>query len=148
MADRDGVTGSARGCGSRRVEDARPQSGGMSVALRILDDGAWISANDQREVSVSELWRFGDADWCACRLPDLVVEGFLEVGVDGRTVETRVYGQCIACGEKGTTDWLPVGRVIDGEFVDVDRQSVLRPVDRSARPPAAGADSTDEAGTP
>ncbi|ERH01778.1 MAG: hypothetical protein J07HN6_01336, partial [Halonotius sp. J07HN6] len=29
----------------------------MSVALRILDDGAWLSVNDQRRVSVSELWR-------------------------------------------------------------------------------------------
>jgi len=111
----------------------------MSVALRILDDGAWISVNDRREVSVSELWRFADADWCACRLPDLVVEGFLEVGADGRTVETRVYGQCIACGEKGTTDWLPVGRVVDGEFVDLDRESVLRPAARPDRPPSGDA---------
>jgi len=99
----------------------------MSVALRILDDGAWISVNDQREVSVSELWRFADEEWCRCRLPDFVVEGFLDVGVDGRTVETRVYGQCIACGETGTVDWLPVGRILDGEFVDLDRESVLHP---------------------
>jgi hypothetical protein len=101
----------------------------MSVALRILDDGAWVSVNDEREVSVSELWRFVDPDFCRCGLPDLVVEGVVEVGVDGRTIESRVYGQCIACGEKGTTGWLPVGRVLDGEFTDIDRESVLRPTE-------------------
>lgn len=100
---------------------------GMAVALRILDDGAWISVNDHREVSVSELWRFVDPTFCACTLPDMVVENFIEVGVDGRTVEVRVYGQCIACGEKSTTEWLPVGRIVDGEFRDIDRESVLAP---------------------
>ncbi len=106
----------------------------MSVALRLLDDGAWISVNDQRQVSVSELWRFPDPNFCACRMPDLVVEGFVDVGVDGRTVETRVYGQCIVCGTKSTTGWLPVGRIIDGEFYDLDRDSVICPtgVDASA----------------
>lgn len=99
----------------------------MTVALRILDDGAWISVNDQRQVSVSELWRFPDPDFCACDLPDMVVEGFVEVGVDGRTVEVRVYGQCIACGGKATTEWLPVGRIVDGEFYDIDREGVLAP---------------------
>jgi hypothetical protein len=94
----------------------------MSVALRVLDDGAWISVNDRRRVSVSELWRLPDASFCACDLPDLVVEGFLETGVDGRTVETRVQGQCIACGHSATTDWLPVGRLVDGEFHDLDRE--------------------------
>ena len=99
----------------------------MSVALRILDDGAWISVNDHREVSVSEHWRFDDPEFCACTQPDVVVENFQQVGVDGRTVEVRVYGQCIACGEKSTTEWLPVGRIIDGEFADIDRESVLAP---------------------
>ncbi|XVH32669.1 hypothetical protein ACNS7O_05645 [Haloferacaceae archaeon DSL9] len=99
----------------------------MSVALRILDDGAWLSVNDERRVSVSELWRLDDPEFCGCRLPDLVVEGFLEPGVSGRTVAVRVYGQCIACGETGTTPWIPVGRIRDGEFHDIDRQSVLRP---------------------
>ncbi|WP_129112634.1 hypothetical protein [Halegenticoccus tardaugens] len=97
----------------------------MSVALRTLDDGAWISVNDTREVSVSELWRFTDPTFCACRLPDVVVEGFLETGVDGRTVEVRAYGQCIACGTKNTTGWLPVGRILDGEFRDLDRERTL-----------------------
>ncbi|WP_101294066.1 hypothetical protein [Halegenticoccus soli] len=99
----------------------------MSVALRTLDDGAWISVNDTREVSVSELWRFPGGNFCSCDLSDVVVEGFVETGVDGRTVEVRAYGQCIACGAKATTDWLPVGRVVDGEFRDVDRESVLCP---------------------
>ncbi|SFG64191.1 hypothetical protein SAMN04488063_2693 [Halopelagius inordinatus] len=99
----------------------------MTVALRILDDGAWISVNDDRKVSVSELWRFVDPDFCRCELPDFVVEGIVEVGVDGRTVETRVYGQCIACGEKGTTGWMPIGRILGGEFVDIDREGVLNP---------------------
>jgi hypothetical protein len=107
----------------------------MSVALRILDDGAWVSVNDQRRVSVSELWRFLDADFCRCDLPDLLVENFQAVGVDGRTVEARVYGQCIECGTDGESPWLPVGRVVDGTYRDLDRESVLRPT----RPPAAHA---------
>jgi hypothetical protein len=97
----------------------------MSVALRILDDGAWISVNDERRVSVSELWRFHGPEFCACALPDLVVENFQQVGVDGPTVEVRVYGQCIACGEKAITPWLPVGRIVGGEYRDIDRESVL-----------------------
>ncbi|SEO93880.1 hypothetical protein SAMN04487948_10891 [Halogranum amylolyticum] len=105
----------------------------MSVALRILDDGAWISVNDHREVSVSELWRFVDPEFCACRLPDMVVENFIEVGVDGRTVEVRVYGQCIACGAKETTQWLPVGRIRDGEFHGLDRENVLAPTGVTTR---------------
>ncbi|MFC6823904.1 hypothetical protein [Halopelagius fulvigenes] len=99
----------------------------MTVALRVLDDGAWVSVNDDRKVSVSELWRFVDSDFCRCELPDMVVEGIVEVGVDGRTIEARVYGQCIACGEKGTTGWVPVGKILDGEFVDIDREGVLKP---------------------
>ncbi|QIB75967.1 hypothetical protein GL213_02215 [Halogeometricum borinquense] len=100
----------------------------MAVALRILDDGAWISVNDDRKVSVSELWRFPDPDFCGCDLTDMVVEGFVEVGVDGRTVEVRAYGQCIACGAAETTDWTPVGRIVDGTFRHLDRESVLKPV--------------------
>lgn len=122
----------------------------MSVALRLLDDGAWVSVNDQRQVSVSELWRFPDPEFCDCDMPDLVVEGFVDVGVDGRTVETRVYGQCIVCGTKSTTGWLPVGRIVDGEFADLDRESVLCPtgVDASlaAQPDETGS-ATDRSDT-
>ena len=100
----------------------------MTVALRILDDGAWVSVDDDRKVSVSELWRFPSREFCGCDLTDMVVEGFVEVGVDGRTVEARAYGQCIACGESETTDWMPVGRIVDGEFRQIDREGVLKPV--------------------
>jgi hypothetical protein len=109
---------------------AEDETAAVSVSLRILDDGAWVSVNDSRAVSVSELWRLSDAGFCACDLPDLVVEGFVETGVDGRTVEARVYGQCIACGHDGTTGWVPVGRVLGGEFRHLDRESVLRPAGR------------------
>ncbi|MGM0591399.1 MAG: hypothetical protein ACQETI_07185 [Halobacteriota archaeon] len=99
----------------------------MSVALRILDDGAWLSVDDSRRVAVSELWRVVEPDWCECLVPDLVVEGFVEVGVDGRTVEVRVVGQCIGCGTKDTTDWIPVGRVVDSEFAPLDRDGTILP---------------------
>ncbi|MFB6251554.1 MAG: hypothetical protein ABEI27_07700 [Halobellus sp.] len=97
----------------------------MTVRLRILDDGAWLSVNDTRRVSVSELWRLHSREFCDCDLADLVVENFQAVGVDGATVEVRVYGQCIACGTKSTTEWIPVGRIIDDEFTDLERESVL-----------------------
>lgn len=99
----------------------------MSVSLRTLDDGAWISVNDERRVSVSELWRVQDPEFCACDLPDLVVEGFVGVGTDGRTVSARAYGQCMACGEAGTTGWVPVGRIVEGEYRSLDREGVLAP---------------------
>lgn len=86
----------------------------MSVALRILDDGAWVSVNDERRVSVSELWRVADACGCACA--DFVVEGFTDVRVDGRTVTADVYGQCIRCGEASSVLGVPVGRLVDGAF--------------------------------
>lgn len=86
----------------------------MSVALRVLDDGAWVSVDDERRVSVSELWRVGGACCCACA--DFVVEGFTGVGVDGRTVTADVYGQCIRCGEATNVSAVPVGRVVDGAF--------------------------------
>ena len=98
----------------------------MTTRLRVLDDGAWISVNDAREVRVSELWRLDAPDLCECALTDLVVENFQSVGVDGSTVEARVYGQCIACGETGITDWVPIGRVREGEFVELDRSAVRR----------------------
>ncbi|WP_416840104.1 hypothetical protein [Haloferax sp. DFSO52] len=97
----------------------------MSVSLRVLDDGAWVSVNDAREVSVSELWRLDAPTFCACGLPDFVVENILAVGVDEHTIDAKVYGQCIACGETGVPGWVPVGRLSDGEFVDIDRESVV-----------------------
>ncbi|ELZ53364.1 MULTISPECIES: hypothetical protein [Halorubrum] len=99
----------------------------MTTRLRVLDDGAWISVNDDRKVRVSELWRLDAPDFCECALTDLAVENFQAVGVDGATVKVRVYGQCIACGESGTTGWIPVGRVRGGSFVEIDRDAVRRP---------------------
>ena len=98
----------------------------MTVRLRVLDDGAWISVNDQREVSVSELWRVAATDFCSCDLVDFVVENFQTVGVNGQTVEVVVYGQCIACGATGEIEWLPVGRVIEDEFTVFDQSAVRR----------------------
>lgn len=88
--------------------------GGVTVNVRTLDDGAWVSVNDRRRAGSSEIWV---VDWdCACSLAELLVEGVLETAVDGRTVDARVYGRCIRCGTSGTTSWMPVGRVVDGEF--------------------------------
>ncbi|ERG96115.1 MAG: hypothetical protein J07HQW2_02584 [Haloquadratum walsbyi J07HQW2] len=105
----------------------------VTVRLRVLDDGAWISVNDQRKVSVSELWRVSAADFCSCELVDFVVENFQAVSVNGRTIEVIVYGQCIACGATGETEWLPVGRIIDGEFTVFD-QSAVRHTYESGNP--------------
>ena len=96
----------------------------MTTRLRVLDDGAWISVDDSREVRVSELWRLNAPDFCQCALADLVVENFQSVGVDGPTVEVRVYGQCSACGDTGITGWIPVGRINGGEFVEIARTAV------------------------
>lgn len=98
----------------------------MTTRLRVLDDGAWISVDDSREVRVSELWRLDEPDFCGCDLTDLVVENFQDVGADGSAVEVRADGQCIACGAAGTTGWLPVGRVREGEFVEFARSAVRR----------------------
>lgn len=103
----------------------------MTTRLRVLDDGAWISVDDSREVSVSGLWRLESDRFCACDLADLVVENFQSVGVDGGTIEVRVYGQCIACGESGTTGWIPVGRLHGGSFAEIDSDAVRRPSYRS-----------------
>jgi hypothetical protein len=99
----------------------------VTTRLRVLDDGAWISVDDHREVRVSELWRLDTDEFCGCDLADLVVENFQTVGVDGSTVEVRVYGQCIACGASGTTGWIPVGRIRDGSFAAIDRSAIRRP---------------------
>lgn len=108
----------------------------MSIDVHQLDAGAWISVNDSREVSVSDLWRLARQGFCGCELADFLAEGFVEVGVDGRDIEARIAGQCIACGASGVTDWLVVGRVLDGEFRSVVPESVHIPCRRTrlARP--------------
>jgi len=102
----------------------------MTTDVHQLDDGAWISVNDSREVNVSDLWLLANTDFCGCVMTDFLAEGFVEVGVDHPNIEARVAGQCIACGQSGVTDWLTVGRVVDpesGEFYGVVHQSVHFP---------------------
>ena len=108
----------------------------MPTALRILDDGAWISVDDSRRVAVSELWPLAHEAVCDCRPTDFLLEAFYDVGVDGRTVVAGAVGQCIACGRSGSVDALPVGRIVDGEF---------RPYDagRIQTAPSAGAAWSD-----
>jgi hypothetical protein len=111
----------------------------MTTDVHQLDDGAWISVNDSREVNVSDLWLLARSDFCDCETTDLLAEGFVKVGVDHPNIEARIAGQCIACGASGVTDWLVVGRVVDpdsGEFYGVDHESVHFPRKRTrlARP--------------
>jgi len=101
----------------------------MSVALRILDDGAWLSVNDQRRVSVSELWRLDDPDFCECDLVDFIAEGFTDVSADSSSVAVTTYGKCIACGQSGVPGKIPVGHIRQGEYKGYDREnSIMRPV--------------------
>ncbi len=101
----------------------------MCVALRILDDGAWLSVDDQRRVSVSELWRVDAPEFCECELVDFIAEGFTDVSADGRDVAVTTYGKCIACGESGIPGKLPVGRIRDGEYRGYDRENdILEPI--------------------
>ena len=114
----------------------------MPTSIHQLDDGAWLSVNDARQVNVSDLWWLARHDFCACEMADFLAEGFVEIGVDPPNVEGRIAGQCIACGESGVTDWLTLGRVVDpeeGKFYAVDPPSVHVPGRRRrlARPPAA-----------
>jgi hypothetical protein len=90
----------------------------MATRLRLLDDAAWVSVNDERAVGTSEVWPVADS-FCSCALAWLVVEAYVDVGADGRQVEARAHGHCVSCGEAGTTAWLPVGRVTDDGFSDV-----------------------------
>lgn len=101
----------------------------MTTDVHQLDDGAWVSVNDSREVNVSDLWRLARHDFCSCRLADFLAEGFVEVGADGANVQGRIAGRCIQCGEEGVTDWLTLGRVDarTGEFSPVVPESVHLP---------------------
>jgi hypothetical protein len=108
----------------------------VPIDVHQLDDGAWISVNDTREVNVGDLWWLARHDFCSCEMADFLAEGFVAVGVDPPAIEARIAGQCIACGASGVTDWLAVGRVIDGEFHPVVAESVHVPRRRTrlARP--------------
>jgi len=107
----------------------------MTTDVHQLDDGAWISVNDERQINVSDLWLLARHDVCDCELADFLVEGFAEVGVDHPDVQARIAGRCITCGTEGVTGWITVGRVIDpetGEFWPVETTSVHIP-DRRRR---------------
>lgn len=112
----------------------------MPTSVHQLDDGAWLSVNDAREVNVSDLWWLARQEFCSCAMADFLAEGFVEIGIDHPNVEGRIAGQCIECGESGVTDWLTLGRVVDpesGRFFAVDPSSVHVPERRRrlASPP-------------
>ena len=98
----------------------------MAIALRTLDDGAWISVNDSREVGVSDVWILEREECCSCPLSYVLLEGFTDVRVDGTHVVAGTVGRCLECGQRVSIDRLPVGRVIDGEFERYDPASVSR----------------------
>lgn len=106
----------------------------MVTSVHQLDDGAWVSVNDSREVNVSDLWQLARSDFCGCTQADFLAEGFVEVSTAFGRVEARVAGQCIACGESGITDWLELGQAdpMTGEFRSVIPGSVHIP-DRRRR---------------
>ncbi|MFC6731461.1 MULTISPECIES: hypothetical protein [unclassified Haladaptatus] len=99
----------------------------MQVAVHTLDDGAWISVNDARRVSVSDLWLLARHDVCACEVADFLAEGFVDVGVADGDIAAKIAGRCIVCGEESVTDWVTVGRVIDGTFYGVVPESIHIP---------------------
>lgn len=111
----------------RWVQGSAASRTAVPIDVHQLDAGAWISVNDTREVSVGDLWWLARHDVCPCEMADFLAEGFVEVGVDPPTIEARIAGQCIACGASDVTDWLTVGRVIDGEFYSVVPESVHVP---------------------
>ena len=105
----------------------------MAVAVRTLDDGAWISVNDSRAVSNSDIWPLARHDFCECETAYMLLEAFYDVRVDSyHRVVAGVVGQCIDCGTEGSIDDLPVGRIIDGEFYPYEPgvpQAMLEPTD-------------------
>jgi len=88
----------------------------MTTELRVLDDGAWISVDNRRRVTTTDIWPFVATEFCSCATAFVLLEAFTSVGVDGREVVVDGVGRCVDCGEKRTFDGLGVGRVLDGEF--------------------------------
>ncbi|WP_233263391.1 hypothetical protein [Halorhabdus sp. CUG00001] len=101
----------------------------MTTAVRILDDGAWISVDDERVVSVSELWQLADHDVCGCETADFLIEGFVDVDAAGQSVLVRAAGQCVTCGDSAVSGWLPVGRIVgpNRRFASLDTRDVRIP---------------------
>jgi len=110
----------------------------MTTDVHQLDDGAWISVDDARRISVSDLWLLARHGVCDCEPADFLAEGFVEVGVDGREVQARVAGQCIRCGTEGVTGWLTVGRVTDPVAGDVPASPARRNRQHSPLIPRGG----------
>lgn len=98
----------------------------MATEIRTLDEGAWVNVNNERTVGVSDVWPLADHAICDCDVAFFLVEVFVAVGVDGPWVEARAAGQCIGCGDRGTTGWLRVGRV--GRVGRNDDEEAFRPV--------------------
>ncbi|WP_435349708.1 hypothetical protein [Haloarchaeobius sp. HRN-SO-5] len=96
----------------------------MATQLRVLDDGAWISVDNRRRVPNSDVWPLAATDFCACETAHVVLEAFTDVGVGRDGVAVSAVGQCIDCGTAGSLDWLPVGRIRDGEFHAFDPGTV------------------------
>lgn len=96
----------------------------MPIAVRTLDDGAWISVNDARVVSVSDIWPLAVHDFCGCETAYFLLEAFYDVGVDEGRITVGAVGQCVDCGTDGSVDGLAVGRMVDGEFRPYDPASV------------------------
>ncbi|WP_408960354.1 hypothetical protein [Natrinema sp. 74] len=96
----------------------------MPIALRTLDDGAWISVNDSRQVSVSDVWTLSHGVFCDCEPAYVLLEAFIDVDVDGSVVVASAVGQCLECGTRESIDRLPVGRIVNGEFRPYDPAGV------------------------
>ena len=102
----------------------------MTVAVRTLDDGAWISINDSRAVSNSGIWPLTHYDFCDCDVAYVLLESFYDVGIDHHEVVVGTIGQCIECGHQDSIDDFPVGRIVDGEFYAYEAsefQSLIEP---------------------
>jgi hypothetical protein len=88
----------------------------MATQLRVLDDGAWVSVDNERRVPTSDVWRFAATAFCSCTTAFVLLEAFTRVGVAGREVVVDGIGRCVDCGEKHSFTGLGVGRVVDGSF--------------------------------
>ncbi|SDD66744.1 hypothetical protein [Natrinema hispanicum] len=96
----------------------------MSIALRTLDDGAWISINDSRQVSVSDVWSLTTGAFCDCSPAYVLLEAFVDVDIDGSIVVVHAVGQCLECGTRDSIERLPVGRIVNDDFYPYDPEGV------------------------
>ena len=96
----------------------------MPIALRTLDDGAWISVNDSRQVSVSDVWALSHGVFCDCAPAYVLLEAFVGVDIDGATVVAHAVGQCLECSMRDSIEQLPVGRIVNDDFQPYDPAGV------------------------